>query len=270
MIKVVGFCKRHPNLTHEEYAAAHAGLHVSLGRRMRNLVGYLHYSWVDAGFSAVVPDASRHEPDDFYDLWDGFSELYFANLDDYFHAFDAVRDRAGEQGLIEDSIRTEIHDDARFLYDVVHQFATAEHVIVPILHPQFRPVIVQQWVKAAPGLTRETMLDRWVSEYGPLYFEAPGVLGYAVTTRTDQDVVRGFMSDGGSQFAYSDRAMRAHEHFYGEWTSYAHIFLRSLDDLRSFRLSKKAELETLEHDMFEAVWYRENAETIGKIPYRPA
>ena len=49
----------------------------------------------------------------------------------------------------------------------------------------------------------------------------------------------------------------------------AHIFLRSLDDLRSFRLSK-AELETLEHDMFEAVWYRENAETIGKIPYRQA
>jgi hypothetical protein len=138
------------------------------------------------------------------------------------------------------------------------------------VHPEFRPVIVQQWVKAASGLAREAMLNRWVEEYGPLYRELPGVLGYSVTTRTDEDVVRGFLNEGGSQFAYSDPAMRAHEHFYGEWTSYAHIFLRSLDDLRSFRLSKKAELETLEHDMFKAIWYRENAETIGKIPYRPA
>ncbi len=56
-------------------------------------------------------------------------------------------------------------------------------------------------------------------EYGPCYRELPGVLGYSVTTRTDEDVVRGFISEGGSHFAYSVRAVRAHEHFYGEWTS---------------------------------------------------
>jgi hypothetical protein len=270
MIKVVGFCKRHPNLTHEEYAAAHAGYHVTLGRRMRNLVGYLHYSWVDAGFPAEVPGASRHEPDGFYDLWDGFSELYFHDVDDYFRAFEPIRDRAGEHGLVEDTVRTDIGDDSQFLYDVVHQFATTEHVLVPVVHPESRPVIVQQWVKAAPQLGRDTMLDRWMAEYGPLYHELPGIRGYSVTTRTDEDVVRGFFSDSGSRFAYSDPAMRAHAQFYREWTSYAHIFLRSLEDLRAFRLENKAELDGLEHEIFEAVWYRENAETIGKIPYRPA
>src|SRR5436190_21538043 len=101
MIKVTGFCKRHPNLTHAEYAAAHAGFHVSLGRRMRNLVGYLHYSWIDADFGRSVPGASRNEPPDFYQLWDGFSELYFESFDDYFKAFEPVCDRAGEHGVTE-------------------------------------------------------------------------------------------------------------------------------------------------------------------------
>jgi hypothetical protein len=268
MIKVTGFCKRHPNLTHLEYAAAHAGFHVSLGRRMRNLVGYLHYSWTDAKFEASVPGASRGEPEDFYDLWDGFSELYFASADDYFRAFEPVRDRAGEHGLVDDSVRADMERDTLCLYDVVHQFATVEHVIVPVVHPERRPVIVQQWAKCTADMVRDDLIERWRDEYGPLYRELPGVLGYSVTTRMDRDVVRGFIGDRVARIASTDPAVEAHEHFYGEWTSYAMIFLESLDGLRAFRASMGRRLERLEDELFEAVWYREVVETVGKIPYR--
>jgi len=41
MLKVFGFVKRHPRLSHDEYRAGHVGYHNSFGRRLNNIRGYL-------------------------------------------------------------------------------------------------------------------------------------------------------------------------------------------------------------------------------------
>lgn len=41
MLKVFGFVRRHAQLSHDEYRAAHVGYHNSFGRRLNGIRGYL-------------------------------------------------------------------------------------------------------------------------------------------------------------------------------------------------------------------------------------
>ena len=82
MLKVFGFVRRHPNLTHDEYRTAHVGYHNSFGRRLPNIRGYLLNVRANRKLDDIlgterVAQLTRDEPDDFDDLWDGWGQLLF-------------------------------------------------------------------------------------------------------------------------------------------------------------------------------------------------
>ena len=80
MLKVFGFVRRHPSLTHDEYRTAHVGYHNSFGRRLPNIRGYLLNVRANRTPDEIlghelVAGLTRDEPDDFDTLWDGWFRL---------------------------------------------------------------------------------------------------------------------------------------------------------------------------------------------------
>ena len=106
MLKVFGFVRRNEKLSHDDYRAAHIGHHNSYGRRLPNIRGYIlnvrANQPIEESLGPIASAITRGEPADLDELWDGWGQLMFDNLDDYLSARSPARDRAGPSGLEED------------------------------------------------------------------------------------------------------------------------------------------------------------------------
>ena len=142
MLKVFGFVKRHPRLTHDEYRAGHVGYHNSFGRRLINIRGYLlnvasNRPVSDSLGTDLVGRLSLNEPEDFDDQWDGWGQLLFDSLEDYLAAKSPARDMPGEQGLQIDPAVAGVGGDFEYLYaGSPFQFHVDEHVAKPVMRPE--------------------------------------------------------------------------------------------------------------------------------------
>jgi hypothetical protein len=158
MLKVFGFVRRHPNLTHDEYRAGHVGYHNSFGRRLNNIRGYLLNVRANAPIEEtlgtdLVQSITLDEPPGFDDLWDGWGQLLFDSLDDYLAARSPARDMAGPDGLQMDPGVAGVGGDFEYLYGgSPFQFHLAENVVVPVVRPERKLFKLVQFVKRPDGL----------------------------------------------------------------------------------------------------------------------
>ena len=142
MLKVFGFVKRHPRLTHDEYRTGHVGYHNSFGRRLNNIRGYLlnvasNRPISDSLGAEAVKSLTTNEPADFDDGWDGWGQLMFDNMEDYVSAKTPAIDRAGPNGLETDTMVARVGDDFDQLYaGSPFQFHVDEHIAMPVRRPE--------------------------------------------------------------------------------------------------------------------------------------
>jgi hypothetical protein len=116
MLKVFGFVKRNPRLTHDEYRAGHVGYNNSFGRRLNNIRGYLlnvasNRKIIDSLGADIVDQLTVNEPTEFDEQWDGWGQLMFDRMEDYVGARSPARDRAGPNGLETDTMVAKVGDD---------------------------------------------------------------------------------------------------------------------------------------------------------------
>ena len=267
MQKIVAFCKRNPMLSHEEYRAAHAGYHVSASRRLRKIRGYLNHTWSDRDFNRQVPEATFNEPEGFYELWDGSSEVWWESFDDFFSRNE--KDRAGPDGLEFDTDK--LHDSAeeRLFGEAPHLFAADERVIVPVHRPERYLTKLYQFAKRKHSISQDEFIQRWQSEYAILYRNIPNIFGYTLTSRLENiEVMRGFYPDKLEKKAYSEEGILTRKYFYSLWDGIGSIWLDNLGDFNRFRLMNSEVLSSLEKELFDAIWYREIDESMGVLPKR--
>lgn len=266
MIKVVGFCQRNPKFTHEEYRQAHAGNHMSHARRLRNLRGYVLNTWNDDVPGGASPDWGE-APEGFREMWDGYAEVWFDSFDDYFTAGKkGTRDRAGEDGLVEDdSFIQGMADDGMLLYvGAAHQFASQEEVLVPVSRPEAEVTKVLHWGKRAEGVDEQEFRNAWI-EHGKKFADVPGVVGYTLTFRGGRDVMSDFFDDFEAADAASGVGEERRAAFYDMWDGYAHIHFESPEAARAARIHLEAPNDAL----FERQWSEFVKENVALVPQRP-
>ena len=166
MIKVVGFTRRNPALTHDEYRAGHLGHHSSYGRRLRGIRGYVinvrANGNLDPVLAELLPGMVKDEPTGFDALWDGYGQLNFDTLDDYFHATEGEPDRATSAGLTIDPAIQSVGGDGGALYGgSPYQFLVDEHVVLTVRRGEAKMVKIVQFVKRNPALSADEFRARW-------------------------------------------------------------------------------------------------------------
>ncbi|HAT26057.1 MAG TPA: hypothetical protein DCS89_03515 [Gammaproteobacteria bacterium] len=273
MLKVFGFVKRNPRLTHDEYRAGHVGYHNSFGRRLNNIRGYLlnvasNRKITDSLGADIVDQLTVNEPTAFDEQWDGWGQLMFDRMEDYVGARSPARDRAGPNGLETDPMVAKVGGDFDHLYaGSPFQFQVDEHIAVPVRRPERKLFKLAQFIKKpatlAPALFRAYLTGR----YATLAATMPGLRGMIVNVRTNLDVMSEFFAEDAEGFTPEGIARR--EAFYSGWDALIEYWFDEPEQFSSARLSPDFEqLREFEAAFFSAAFYREVDETVAVLPKR--
>lgn len=273
MLKVFGFVKRNPRLTHDEYRAGHVGYHNSFGRRLNNIRGYLlnvasNRAISDSLGAEAVEKLTINEPADFDDGWDGWGQLMFDRMEDYVGARSPARDRAGPNGLETDTMVAKVGDDFEHLYaGSPFQFQVDEHIAMPVRRPERKLFKLAQFVKKPAALEPELFRTYLTGRYATLAATMPGLRGMIVNVRTNLDVMSKFFAEDAEGFTTEGIARR--ENFYSGWDAIIEYWFDDPAQFSDARLSSGFDqLSELESDIFSAVFYREVDETVAVLPKR--
>ena len=273
MLKVFGFVKRHPRLTHDEYRTGHAGYHNSFGRRLNNVRGYLlnvssNTPITDSLGKALATRLTSNEPDDFDNQWDGYGQLMFDSMEDYVSAKTPARDRAGPNGLELDEMVAKVGGDFDYLYaGSPFQFHIDEHIAMPVRRPEHKIFKLVQFGKRAPELAPELFRAYWTSRYATLAATIPGLRGLIVNFRTDLDVMSEFFGPDAEGFTPAGITRR--ETFYDGFDAMAEYWFDSPDQYIAAREDPRFNaLDQLEERLFERLFFREVDETVAVLPKR--
>ncbi len=274
MLKVFGFVRRNPNLTHDEYRTGHVGYHNSFGRRLNNIRGYLlnvraNRSVAESLGSTLVDRITEGEPSDFDTLWDGWGQLLFDSLDDYLAARSPARDRAGPGGLGEDPGVAGVGGDFEYLYGgSPFQFHVDEHVQVPVVRPERKLFKLAQFVQRPKDLQPELFRAYLTGRYASLAATLPGLCGMVVNLRTRLDVMSGFFAADSEGFTAAGTAIR--EQFYSSWDAIVEYWLADPQSFVTGRTSSPVaeHLLDLEKRLFARRFFREVDETVAVLPNR--
>lgn len=273
MLKVFGFTRRHPRLSHDEYRAGHVGYHNSYGRRLNNIRGYLLNVRANANLAdtagPIATQLSRGEPEGFDTLWDAWGQLMFDTLDDYLAARAPSRDRAGPEGLQEDPVVALVGGDGAHLYGgSPFQFHVAEHVAMPVRRPEHKTFKLVQFGKKPADMSTDAFRGYWAGRYAGHVNELPGLRGHIINFRTDLDVMTGFFPPDADAFTEQGTAVR--NRFYDAWDGIAELWFDSAAQFADARSNAAvgATLDALEAELFGNVFYREVDETVAVLPKR--
>lgn len=274
MLKVFGFVKRHPQLTHDEYRAGHVGYHNSFGRRLPNIRGYLlnvaaNRQPGEILGKSLIARLTRNEPIDFDDHWDGWGQLLFDSLDDYLVAKRPAHDRPGTNGLEEDAAVAGVGNDLEYLYDgSPFQFHVDEHVAKPVVRPERKLFKLVQFGKRPENLAPELFRAYWTGRYASQAAQIPGLRGLIINFRTELDVMTGFFAPDSEGF--TEAGIERRQTFYDGWDGIAEYWLDSPEDYSAARNNPEIDnpLSALEEEIFSAVYYREVDETVAVLPKR--
>ncbi len=274
MLKVFGFVRRHPRLTHDEYRTAHVGYHNSFGRRLPNIRGYLLNVRANRPLQEMLGQArvaqlTRDEPDDFDALWDGWGQLLFDSLEDYLSARAPSRDRAGPGGLMDDPGVAEVGGDFDYLYGgSPFQFHVEEQVVVPVERPERKLLKLVQFVKRPDDLAPELFRAYLGGRYASLLAASPDVCGLVVNHRTPVDVMTGFFKPDAEGFTAAGTELR--ERFYSYWDAMMEIWLTSTEGLvQTIDASPAADdLSAWQARLGARSIWREVDETVAVLPNR--
>ena len=273
MLKVFGFVRRHEDLTHDQYRAAHVGYHNSFGRRLNNIRGYVlnvrANSPIESTLGTLAADITRNEPAGFDDLWDGWGQLLFDSLDHYLAAKTPARDKPGPNGLEEDARVAAVGGDGAFLYSgSPFQFMVREHVAIPVRRPERKLFKLTQFARRHPylpdALFESYVAGRYAAHLGAL----PGLRGAIMNFRTPLDVMSRFFEPESQGFTKEGVAER--EHFYSAWDCITELWFDRAPQFVAARCAPehKSALDVLEPTLFSSVWYREVDETVAVNPNR--
>jgi hypothetical protein len=274
MLKVFGFVKRHPRLTHDEYRAGHVGYHNSFGRRLNNIRGYIlnvaSNRPVTASLGAdLAARMTRNEPGNFDDQWDGWGQLMFDSLDDYLAARSPARDMPTQRGLEEDPSVAGVGGDLEYLYaGSPFQFHVDEYVMRPVLRPERKLYKLVQFGKRREGLAPELFRAYWTGKYASHMLTIPGLRGMIVNFRTELDVMSGFFAQDAEGF--SAEGIKRRLNFYSGWDGIAEYWFDQPEQLVAARNDSLVDgpLTALEELLFSSVFYREVDETVAVLPKR--
>jgi hypothetical protein len=273
MLKVFGFVRRHPDLSHDEYRAAHVGYHNSFGRRLNNIRGYVLNVRANAPIETVLgPLAStltRNEPTGFDDLWDGWGQLLFDSLDHYLTAKTPAHDKPGPNGLEDDPRVAEVGGDGPWLYrGSPFQFMVQEHVALSVRRPERKLYKLTQFARRRSDLP-DALFQSYVSgRYAARLAALPGLRGLIMNFRTPLDVMSRFFEPEAAGFTPTGIALR--EHFYSAWDLITELWFDRASQFVAARSlpAHHQVLHTLEAELFDSVWYREVDETVVVNPNR--
>ncbi|HIE86023.1 MAG TPA: hypothetical protein EYP91_04120 [Gammaproteobacteria bacterium] len=273
MLKVFGFVKRNPRLTHDEYRAGHVGYHNSFGRRLNNIRGYLlnvasNRPISDSLGAEAVEMLTTNAPADFDDGWDGWGQLMFDHMEDYVGARSPARDHAGPNGLDTDTMVAKVGDDFDQLYaGSPFQFQVDEHIAMPVRRPERKLFKLAQFIKKPATLAPELFRAYLTGRYATLAATMPGLRGMIVNVRTNLDVMTKFFAADAEGFTPEGIARR--EAFYEGWDVLVEYWFDEPAQFSSARLSPGFEqLREFESVFFSAVFYREVDETVAVLPKR--
>jgi hypothetical protein len=273
MLKVFGFVKRNPRLTHDEYRAGHVGYHNSFGRRLNNIRGYLlnvasNRRITDSLGADIVDQLTVNEPTAFDEQWDGWGQLMFDRMEDYVGARSPARDRAGPNGLETDTMVAKVGDDFNQLYaGSPFQFQVDEHIAMSVRRPEQKLFKLAQFVKRSASLETELFRAYLTGRYATLAATIPGLRGMIVNVRTNLDVMSEFFAEDAEGFTPEGIARR--EAFYSGWDALIEYWFDEPEQFSSARLSPGFEqLREFEAAFFAAAFYREVDETVAVLPKR--
>jgi len=273
MLKIFGFVKRNPRLTHDEYRAGHVGYHNSFGRRLNNIRGYLLNVASNRNISECLGadfanQLTVNEPTDFDEQWDGWGQLMFDRMEDYVGARSPARDRAGPNGLETDTMVAKVGDDFDQLYaGSPFQFQVDEHIAMSVRRPERKLFKLAQFVKKPASLAPELFRAYLTGRYATLAAAMPGLRGMIVNVRTNLDVMSEFFAADAEGFTPEGIARR--EAFYEGWDTLVEYWFDEPAQFSSARLSPEFEqLLEFESAFFSAVFFREVDETVAVLPKR--
>jgi hypothetical protein len=273
MLKVFGFTRRNPQLSHDDYRASHVGYHNSYGRRLNNIRGYILNVRANRSIEQVLGTAgselARGAPPAFDDLWDAWGQLMFDNLDAYLSAKTPARDRAGPNGLEDDPKVAQVGGDGAHLYGgSPFQFHVLENVAIPVKRPERKIFKLVQFGKRPDSLTQEEFQAYWTGRYAAHIAQLPGIRGHIINFRTDLDVMTDFFEPDADAFTPEGTAVR--QTFFDAWDGIAELWFDTPEQFVSARCNSEsaAALTSMEQELFASVFYREVDETIAVLPNR--
>jgi hypothetical protein len=273
MLKVFGFTRRHPRLSHDDYRASHVGYHNSYGRRLNNIRGYVLNVRSNVGIGERLGPAAEQitkgEPTGFDDLWDAWGQLMFDSLDDYLAAKTPARDRAGPNGLEDDPKVAQVGGDGAHLYGgSPFQFHVREHVAIPVRRPERKIFKLIQFATRPKNISAEEFQARWSGRYAAHIGQLAGIRGHIINFRTDLDVMTNFFEPEADAFTPAGAATR--ETFYGARDGIAELWFDSPEQFVRARCDSElgSALVAIEAELFASVFYREVDETIAVLPNR--
>lgn len=273
MLKVFGFVKRHPRLSHDEYRAGHVGYHNSFGRRLNNIRGYLlnvasNRSIEDSLGRELMTKLTVAEPEGFDDQWDGWGQLMFDRLEDYLSARTPARDKPGPTGLEDDEMVARVGGDFDHLYaGSPFQFHVDEHIAQPVVRPERKLFKLAQFGKRKSNLPPELYRAYWTGRYASLASTIPGLRGMVINFRTELDVMSHFFAEDAEGF--TDAGIKRRELFYEGFDAMAEYWFDEPQQYVDARQSSDYDdLTQLESELFDRVFYREVDETVAVLPKR--
>lgn len=273
MLKVFGFVRRHPDLTHDEYRAAHVGYHNSFGRRLNNIRGYIlnvrANAQIESKLGALTAEITHNEPAGFDELWDGWGQLLFDSLEDYLVAKTPARDKPGPNGLENDARVAAVGGDGPWLYSgTPFQFMVREHVALPVRRPERKLFKLTQFTKRRAELPEPLFESYMTGRYATDLAALPGLRGLIMNFRTPLDVMSRFFEPEAEGFTAHGVAER--EHFYTAWDCITELWFDRAPQYVAARAAAphRAALDRVEATLFASAWYREVDETVAVNPNR--
>ena len=273
MLKVFGFVRRAAHLTHDEYRTGHVGYHNSYGRRLPNIRGYIlnvrANRPLEEGLGSLAAHITRNEPEDFDEQWDGWGQLMFDDHKSYLAGKSPSRDRAGPDGLMEDPLVAEVGGDMDTLYNgSPFQFHVEEKMAKAVERPERKLYKLAQFGKKPKGMSDREFKSLWTGRYASLVGQIANLRGHIINFRTDMDVMTGFFGPESEAFTEAGTARR--QHFYDQWDGIAELWMNGPEQYVDARKGTAlgAQMDEVEDELFEAVWYREVDETVVVMPNR--
>ena len=241
MLKVLGFVKRNPKLSHDEYRAGHVGYHNSYGRRLNHIRGYLLNVASNTPVATtlgkdLVHRLTRNEPKDFDNQWDGWGQLMFDTFEDYLAARSPARDFPGKLGLQMDPMVGKLGDDLDELYaGTPFQFQVEEFISRPVVRPERKLFKLVQFGQRPVELPAELFRAYWTGRYASLASTMPGLRGLIINFRTPLDVMSKFFAPGAEGFTLAGVERR--QDFYSLWDGMAEYWFDSEENFVRARTS---------------------------------
>ena len=271
MLKVFGFVRRHAQLSHDEYRAAHVGYHNSFGRRLNGIRGYLLNVRANRRLEDLLGEfnaaLNQGASTDFDEAWNGYGQLMFDSLDAYLQAKRPARDKPGSRGLEYDQRVAAVGGDAPYLYrGPPVQFQVVEHVVVAVRRAEHKILKLVLFAKRRPDLHPMEFQARWTGAYCALARSVPGLLGCIVNFPTDLDVMTGFFSEDSG--AFEDAARHRRNTFLKQFDGIGEYWFRDENAFLDWRRRADRPLRALERALFATCFLREVDETVAVLPDR--